>query len=461
MLVYPALVEMREPSLDNSSNKSTLRAAAKSPTPTPTDEFLQYMMQRQDVMSRLRANAREDIFCHNQRRVAMGTASNASLLLAAQKQRMLQLRLDLYRCEQHNQQEREIKQETNAITIFIEGRRKSTTQAREESIASSSLSVKHRYKNEKMVVLDPTVNSAISYAASPQDPLPRRRPTMTKSGVSAWMKKNRSNATTNSTQSVNMLARSKHAERLSLIRPSPSPTPEESPSSSSVQEEPVPQATATSKVMNFPHALFQILADESTSSGIIEWLPCGKNFVFLSKESFATNILPIHFAKCKMPSFTRKLCRWGFKFDRDHGTYSHPHFVKDNPRLMAQMHTNEGKLRRIMSIQPGDSRDFFLQQLWKILSHKDSINIIEWLPNGNSFIIWDSTRFLKVILSNLFGGNYKLSSFVRQLYRWGFKLLQRETQTTGRIYAHNLFRRDCPALMNQMRRHQTTPSGGD
>ena len=97
---------------------------------------------------------------------------------------------------------------------------------------------------------------------------------------------------------------------------------------------------------NFPRVLMDILS-EKRSRGIIEWLPCGERFVIIDKTSFSKEILPLYFGKVKLPSFSRKLNRWGFLFDRKTGTYSHPYFLKSNPRLVQQMYTREGKVRKM------------------------------------------------------------------------------------------------------------------
>ena len=96
---------------------------------------------------------------------------------------------------------------------------------------------------------------------------------------------------------------------------------------------------------NFPRLLFIVLSD-SKNDGIIEWMPCGKQFIILNETRFITEVMPRYFQKCKHSSFMRKLNRWGFSLDRTKRSYSNDSFLREHPRLMQQMFTREGKVKR-------------------------------------------------------------------------------------------------------------------
>jgi len=62
----------------------------------------------------------------------------------------------------------------------------------------------------------------------------------------------------------------------------------------------------------------------------------------------------------------------------------------------------------------------FPEILMNVLEDEKNRNVIDWNSNGMSFIIKNSKVFVdKVILQ--FMASCKYSSFVRKLYRWGFR----------------------------------------
>ena len=75
---------------------------------------------------------------------------------------------------------------------------------------------------------------------------------------------------------------------------------------------------------------------------IISWLPHGRGFLIHNKKKFASEVLPLYFAKdLQYASFSRRLTRWGFrriKKGHDIGVYHNPLFRKDNPKLCLKMH---------------------------------------------------------------------------------------------------------------------------
>lgn len=86
----------------------------------------------------------------------------------------------------------------------------------------------------------------------------------------------------------------------------------------------------------------EILENPELSS-IISWLPDGKSWQILQKQTFQDAIIPNFLASstAQWPSFTRKLIRWGFRrvSSGPHmGTYYNEYFRRgeyDLCRLMA------------------------------------------------------------------------------------------------------------------------------
>ena len=84
----------------------------------------------------------------------------------------------------------------------------------------------------------------------------------------------------------------------------------------------------------FPQELMWMVTDEANTS-IIAFLPCGKQFIILDQEAFLNDVLPKSAlamqtphsngvkGKVKMPSFTRRLNRWGFLQCRVQGLENH------------------------------------------------------------------------------------------------------------------------------------------
>lgn len=105
----------------------------------------------------------------------------------------------------------------------------------------------------------------------------------------------------------------------------------------------------------FPQRLMRILSEPDVHS-IITWLPHGRSFVIIEPEELAEKVLPKYFPescvgphqKCKYPSFTRKLNRWGFRQvtrGPDSGAFHHSLFLRDAPHLCLQMVCQRSKRR--------------------------------------------------------------------------------------------------------------------
>jgi len=53
--------------------------------------------------------------------------------------------------------------------------------------------------------------------------------------------------------------------------------------------------------------------------------------------------------------------------------------------------------------------------------------VLEWLPSGDAFVIRDKNMMEKNILPRHFAAKCKYMSFVRKLYRWGFRQVEKDT----------------------------------
>lgn len=71
----------------------------------------------------------------------------------------------------------------------------------------------------------------------------------------------------------------------------------------------------------------------------------------------------------------------------------------------------------------------------KVLSSKNHVDVIAWMPSGKSFSILDSKRFVADVLPGFFK-NAKFSSFTRKLHRWGF-LRHYRGEESGAYYHEN------------------------
>jgi len=93
-------------------------------------------------------------------------------------------------------------------------------------------------------------------------------------------------------------------------------------------------------------------------------------------------------------------------------------------------------------------RKSFSEKLMDVLSCKDNEDIVTWFPDGHSFVVLSQDQFTQEILPQL-SKVIKYESFVRKLYRWGFKRVSGSTKDTA--FYHSKFLRDHPDLCKQMR----------
>jgi hypothetical protein len=83
-----------------------------------------------------------------------------------------------------------------------------------------------------------------------------------------------------------------------------------------------------------------------------------------------------------------------------------------------------------------------------ILNEGSHSDVIEWLPDGNGFVVKDKKRCLDEVLTVYFGLS-KYPSFTRRLKRWAFVHHQRSRKTA--CYFHPLFRKSYLAHCLEMR----------
>jgi len=82
---------------------------------------------------------------------------------------------------------------------------------------------------------------------------------------------------------------------------------------------------------------------------------------------------------------------------------------------------------------------------------------IGWMPDGKSFVIWNTEHFTSTWLV-LFFGQLKLSSFVRKLYRWRFRQIKLRLSVMMKdglsqrvmCFGHENFQRDDWRLLSEM-----------
>jgi len=86
---------------------------------------------------------------------------------------------------------------------------------------------------------------------------------------------------------------------------------------------------------------------------------------------------------------------------------------------------------------------------------KKETESIGWIPDGKSFVIWNTQHFTTTWLA-MFFGQLKFSSFTRKLYRWGFRQvklrLSIKDDQSNRImcFGNENFQRDDLSLLSKM-----------
>jgi len=90
----------------------------------------------------------------------------------------------------------------------------------------------------------------------------------------------------------------------------------------------------------------------------------------------------------------------------------------------------------------------FPEKLMQILSLPETQDAMQWVPDGEAFIIKSVVKCVNDILPRFFKQT-KFASFVRKLNRWGFKQISKGTRNI--IYHHQLFKRGQLELCMTMR----------
>lgn len=99
-----------------------------------------------------------------------------------------------------------------------------------------------------------------------------------------------------------------------------------------------------------------------------------------------------------------------------------------------------------MDYSPTLKKSFPLK-LFGVVSDEANIDIIQWLPGGRAFIIYDKKRFATNILPHYFKQS-QFTSFTRKLSRWNFVRVNRGPLMGA--YYHKLFQQDNRALCRLM-----------
>ena len=96
----------------------------------------------------------------------------------------------------------------------------------------------------------------------------------------------------------------------------------------------------------FPVRLMQVVSNPAYAN-VIAFLQEGTHFVILDPDKFAKEVIPVEFGVTKLPSFTRRLSRWGFTqvhrlrrpgYEKKMAFY-HPMFVKGNMEMCSRICT--------------------------------------------------------------------------------------------------------------------------
>lgn len=88
----------------------------------------------------------------------------------------------------------------------------------------------------------------------------------------------------------------------------------------------------------------------------------------------------------------------------------------------------------------------------KMLESPTGDGIVAWNEDGNSFVILDPTKLATKLLPRFFQ-QAQYTSFVRRLFRWGFKSTKCKTlgKSTYDSYHHDLFQKDRRDLCSKIR----------
>jgi len=116
--------------------------------------------------------------------------------------------------------------------------------------------------------------------------------------------------------------------------------------------------------------------------------------------------------------------------------------------------------------QPGGSVPAFLAKLWKMVDNPETNSLINWSPDGSSFVIRNQGEFTKTLLPYYYKHS-NMASFVRQLNMYGFhKVMSVESgglkaDKDEVEFAHTFFLRGQEHLLDQIKRKVTVGGRGE
>ena len=106
----------------------------------------------------------------------------------------------------------------------------------------------------------------------------------------------------------------------------------------------------------FPGKLFQIL-ENSSDTDVIGWLPNGLSFAIFDQARFV-DLLPHYFKHKKISSFQRQLNLYGFRRDKQQGSYFHQKFQRGRRDLIPSIRRLPNKAAQKQEATPaGDGNE--------------------------------------------------------------------------------------------------------
>jgi len=99
----------------------------------------------------------------------------------------------------------------------------------------------------------------------------------------------------------------------------------------------------------------------------------------------------------------------------------------------------------------------WLSTLYNMIDSNNDKNIIDWLPDGNGFIIKDLIEFKKNTFKEYYPNAQSYQTFTRSLSYYSFSFDSKLSKSNIKVYVHNIFHRDHYEKIQEMNRYITTP----